>query len=87
LQEAAAMNVLRFHKRADIDAVVVDIFITLATARGVDITITCRRFQDEHPNLRPADLTAAFGLTHRVVSVFERHLAETGDESSDGGAA
>jgi hypothetical protein len=80
-------RVLPFRQRADIDEAVIDIFITLATARGVDITLTCRRFQDEHPNLRPADLVAAFALTHRVVSVFERHLAETGGESSDGGAA
>jgi hypothetical protein len=81
------MNVLRFRPRADVDEVVVDIFTTLATARGTDIEATCRRFLDEHPTLRPADLIAAFALTHRVVSVFGRHLAETGDESSDGGAA
>jgi hypothetical protein len=81
------MTIIPFRRPADLDEVVIDIFITLATARGVDITVTCRRFQDEHPNLRPADLTAAFGLTHRVVSVFERHLAETGEESSDGGAS
>jgi hypothetical protein len=80
------MTIIPFRKRvADLDEIVVDIFITLATARGVDIEITCKLFRDEHPNLRPADLTSAFALTHRVVSVFERHLAQIDSES--GGAA
>jgi hypothetical protein len=81
------MTVLRFRKRANVDDTTVAIFATLATSRGADIADTCRGFLHAHPNLRPADLVAAFALAHRVVAVFARHLAETDDEHSDGDAA
>jgi hypothetical protein len=81
------MNVVAFRRRPDLDELVVDLFVTLATCRGSDIAITCRQFRDEHPNLRPSDLAAAFALTHRIVAIFERHLADAGGGFGDGGAA
>ena len=80
-------TVIPFRKRADLDDVALDIFVALACAKGVDISITCRQFFDEHAHLRPADLAAAFALSHKVIAVFERHLAKVDDENSDGGAA
>jgi hypothetical protein len=80
------MNVLHFRPRPDLDEIVVDILATLAAARNTDIEVICKKFRDGHSHLRPSDLVAAFALTHRVVSVFERYLAKASDENSGGAA-